>query len=90
MRQRDIVSVLVENRSEIAVNVQKVLTGWGCMIKTRLGIHDGVLNECSQTGLMILEMVGESEKIDEFVRKVNLIKGAQAKHIRLCLDEAQK
>ena len=83
MRKRDIVAVLVENRSECAVNVQKILTAWGCMIKTRLGLHDGVMDKCSQTGLLILEMVGEDEKIDEFVRKINLIKGSQAKHIRL-------
>ncbi len=87
MRQRDIVAVLVENRNESAITVQKIMTGWGCMIKTRLGLHDGVLNKCSQTGLIILEMVGESDKIDEFVRKVNLVKGADAKHIRLDLGE---
>ncbi len=87
MRKRDIVAVLIESRSETAVNVQKILTGWGCLIKTRLGLHDGVLNKCSQTGLVILEMVGEDEKIDECVRKLNLIKGAQAKHIRLDLGE---
>lgn len=86
MKKRDIVAVIVENRSESAVNVQKILTGWGCMIKTRLGVHDGVMDKCSQTGLIILEMVGEDEKIDEFVRKLNLINGAQAKHIRLDLN----
>lgn len=86
MNHRDIVAIIVDHRSETAVNVQKILTGWGCMIKTRLGIHDGVLNNCSQTGLIILEMVGEDEKLDEFVRKVNLIKGAHAKHMRLDLE----
>ncbi len=89
MRKRDIVAVLIESRSDTAVNVQKILTGWGCLIKTRLGLHDGVLNKCSQTGLVILEMVGEDEKIDECVRKLNLIKGAQAKHIRLDLGEEE-
>ncbi len=89
MRHRDIVAILVDHRSETAVNVQKILTGWGCMIKTRLGIHDGVLDKCSQSGLIICEMLGEDDKLDEFVRKINLIKGTQAKHMRLDLLEAK-
>jgi hypothetical protein len=83
MDKRNVVALLISTRSETAVNVQKILTAWGCMIKTRLGIHDGVLDSCSQTGLVLLEMVGEDAKIDEFVRKLNLVKGATAKRITL-------
>ncbi|MCX6556598.1 MAG: hypothetical protein NTW95_04075 [Candidatus Aminicenantes bacterium] len=85
MNKRDVVALLISTRSETAMNVQKILTGWGCLIKTRLGIHDGVLDNCSQTGLVLLEMVGEDAKIDEFVRKLNLVKGATAKRITLKL-----
>lgn len=81
--KREVVAIIVENRGENAVNVQKVLTGWGCMIKTRLGLHDGVLDSCSPSGLIILEMVGAEEKLEEFVHKINLLKGAQAKRISL-------
>jgi hypothetical protein len=83
MNKRDVVALLIRTRDETAVNVQKILTAWGCMIKTRLGIHDGVLDQCSQTGLVLLEMVGEDAKIDEFVRKLNLVKGASAKRVTL-------
>lgn len=81
--KRDIVAIIVDHRNETAVNVQKVLTGWGCMIKTRLGLHEGVLDDCTQTGLIILEMIGEAEKIDEFVRKINVLKGASAERLTL-------
>lgn len=84
--KREIVAIIVDHRNDTAVNVQKVLTGWGCMIKTRLGLHEGVLDNCTQTGLIILEMIGESEKIDEFVRKVTLVKGANAKRMTLELE----
>lgn len=83
MKKRDIVAIIVEQRNETAVNVQKILTGWGCMIKTRLGLHEGVLDECVPCGLIILEMVGEDAKIEEFLRKLNLLKGVQAKRITL-------
>jgi hypothetical protein len=85
MIKKDVVALLISTRNETAVNVQKILTGWGCLIKTRLGIHDGVLDNCSQTGLVLLEMVGADDKIDEFVRKLNLVKGATAKRITLKL-----
>ncbi len=85
MEKRTIVSVIILNRDDVAVKVQKILTAWGCMIKTRLGIHDGVLDNCTQTGLLILEMVGEDGKIEEFVRKLNLIDGVEAKSLTLTL-----
>jgi hypothetical protein len=83
MSKRNVVALLISTRNETAVNVQKILTAWGCMIKTRLGIHDGVLDKCSQTGLVLLEMVGEDAKIDEFVRKLNLVQGASAQRVTL-------
>jgi hypothetical protein len=86
MNKRNVVAMLISTRSETAVNVQKILTGWGCMIKTRLGIHDGVLDNCTQTGLVLLEMVGEDAKIDEFLRKLKLVKGVSAKRITLELE----
>jgi hypothetical protein len=60
-----------------------VLTGWGCMIKIGLGIHDGVMENCSEHGLLILEFAGEREKMDELARKVSLIKGVSSKLVDL-------
>jgi hypothetical protein len=80
---KTVVLVLIGNRKEAAVNVQKVLTGWGCNIKTRLGIHDGVLENCSDEGLLFLELVGKEEDNVEFTRKLNLIKHVTAKLITL-------
>lgn len=86
MSKRDVVAMVISTRNETAVNVQKVLTAWGCMIKTRLGIHDGVMDKCTQTGLVLMEMVGEDAKIEEFVHKLNLVKGVSAKRVSLQLD----
>lgn len=73
----------MSTREETAVKVQKILTGWGCFIKTRLGIHDGVLENCTDTGLVFLELVGEKEKHKEITRKLNLIKDVDARLIEL-------
>lgn len=76
----------MSTRQETALQVQKILTGWGCLIKTRLGIHDGVLENCSDTGLVFLELVGEEEKHVEMIRKLNLVKGVDAQLIKLHID----
>lgn len=83
---KTILIILIGNRKESAVNVQKILTGWGCYIKTRLGIHDGVLDNCSDEGLVILELVGPIDKIEELTRKLNLLDKVSAKLVNLSVD----
>jgi hypothetical protein len=84
--EKTVVLVLIGNRKEAAVQVQKVLTAWGCMIKTRLGLHEGVMENCSENGLIFLELVGEEDKKDEFIRKLQLIPGVCAQLVRLNVD----
>jgi hypothetical protein len=81
--KKSILLVLVGKRQEEALKVQQILTGWGCMIKTRLGIHDGVLDNCSDSGLVILELVGEDEKKQELARKLAILPGVSSKLIDL-------
>ncbi len=64
--------------------VQKILTGWGCFIKTRLGLHEGTLDHCSDAGLLILELVGDNKKHLEIARKLNLVHGVHAELV--CLE----
>lgn len=84
---RNVLSILVGKRKETAVNVQKILTGWGCMIRSRLGLHDGTLDNCAESGLIIIELVGEKEKMDELLRKLTLLEDVSAKLITLSLAE---
>lgn len=84
--ERTILMILVDKRKEAAVTAQKILTEWGCLIKTRLGLHDGVLDKCSNSGLIICELVGEKDKIEEMTRKLNLLDGVAAKITELNLD----
>jgi len=79
--------VLVRLRKESAVKVQQILTEWGCFIKTRLGLHEGVLDECTESGLIFLELVGEETKHEELARKLKLVKGVDAKLVKLSLEE---
>ena len=77
--KRHIMILLVGKRKESASRVQKTLTGWGCLIKTRVGLHEGVLDECTNTGLIILELVGDTKKHKELKRKLEILPGVTVK-----------
>lgn len=81
--KKSVLLILIGSRKDSAVNVQKVLTGWGCLIKTRLGIHDGILDNCSDQGLLILELVGDQSQKEEMARKIGVIKGVTCKLVDL-------
>jgi hypothetical protein len=80
---KTVLLILIGKRKDAAVKVQQILTAWGCNIKTRLGIHDGVLENCSDTGLLILELVGKAEDNKEIARKVALIPGVSSQLVEL-------
>jgi hypothetical protein len=83
--EKTVLIVLIGDRKDTAVTIQKVLTDWGCTIKTRLGLHDGVLDNCTNSGLLILDIVGEKTKNEEMTRKLNLLKDVKAQLVTLSL-----
>lgn len=85
--EKTILLILVGKRKEAAVNVQKLLTAWGCLIKTRLGIHDGILENCTDEGLIICELYGTKEQKEELTRKMELIEGVKSQVVTLTLEK---
>lgn len=85
--KKSILIVLLRTRSKSAVRFQKVLTKYGCIVKTRLGIHDGVGGSCSDAGLIILELVGDKKDVKGLTRKLNAIQGISAKLVDISLKK---
>ena len=85
--KKSVLLILIGKREDEAVKVQQILTAWGCIIKTRLGIHDGVLDDCSDEGLLLLELHGSAEQKDELARKVSVLPGVSSKLVELSVDE---
>lgn len=56
-----IMGIKLDNRTQTAVEFQKVLTHFGCSIKTRLGLHDVNDNVCAPNGLILLEVINDEE-----------------------------
>ncbi len=79
--------VLLDQRKKNAVQVQKILSEWGCLIRTRLGIHEGVLENCSEEGLIILELVGDKEMHEKLAERLNALPNVVAKLVEISLEE---
>ncbi|RKY56322.1 MAG: hypothetical protein DRP93_01650 [Candidatus Neomarinimicrobiota bacterium] len=85
--KKTVLLVLVGKRKETAVKLQQVLTAWGCLIKTRLGLHAGVMENCSEAGFLFLELYGSDEDNAELARKIAIIPGIESKLVVLEQEE---
>ena len=69
-----ILGIHITDRLEEAVPVQQALTEFGTSIKTRLGLHE---TGDAKNGLVLLEVVGDAEKIQQICDKLNAINGVE-------------
>ena len=79
MRKRIILGVQVTNRVKNALQVQEILTKFGCNIKTRLGLHEVTEAVCSTIGLLILEMYGDPSEIRDMESRLKAVHGIVVK-----------
>jgi len=77
MAKRIIIGILLSKRVTTAPDVQKVLTEYGCHIKTRIGLHNVDDASCSPSGLLLLEMHGDEARIREMEEKLKGFEGVK-------------
>lgn len=53
----EILGLLVERAPEVVISVQKILTSYGCNIRTRLGVNELFFGQSA--GMIILELKGD-------------------------------
>lgn len=73
-----IMGIAVESRNRKAPELQEVLTKHGCIIKTRLGIHEVSEDNCSQEGIIVLLLSGKAEEIEELSNDIKKIEGVRS------------
>lgn len=78
-----IIGVRMDNRIDNAVKFQEVLTKNGCMIKTRLGLHDIIDDDCANDGIIVLQPYGSKEDVEALVNELNSLEGITARYIDL-------
>lgn len=64
-----IIGVTLENRIETSVEFQKLITKFGCEIRTRIGLHPSREDICLNRGIVLLEISGEANLLKEELSK---------------------
>ncbi|HPD15278.1 MAG TPA: hypothetical protein PLE19_10025 [Planctomycetota bacterium] len=78
MAKHIILGVHITDRLEHALPVQQVLTEFGGIIKTRLGLHElGKGGASARNGLLLLELAATEAKAAAMVKKLGAIKGIE-------------
>jgi len=54
--------ILMEKKSDTVAAVQKILTAYGCVIRTRMGVNEDFFG--NPAGLIILELMGDEIQMD--------------------------
>ncbi len=81
MDKHIIVAVHVTNRATHADEVQRILTEFGCSIRTRIGLHEASQKICSPNGLILLEVVDDPKSVDAMIAKLRTVTGVEVKQI---------
>lgn len=56
----EILAILIERSQSVILSVQKILTSYGCNIRTRLGVNEVFFGE--PAGLIIIELKGDKKQ----------------------------
>ena len=76
-----ILGIHVDDRVHDVPDVQKILTEYGCYIKTRIGLHRVDEKFCSPRGLILLEMFGDDKVCREMAAKLTKLEGVEVKEM---------
>lgn len=76
-----IVGVHITDRVKHAMDVQNVLTEFGCNIKTRLGLHEVSGDFCSNGGILLLELAGDETRCRELAEKLAAQPGVEVQQM---------
>ena len=68
--RKTILGVHVAQRTKHTPQVQKILTAYGCSIRTRVGLHDTGTGFCSPCGLILLEVVDRAAELAAALARV--------------------
>jgi len=78
-----IMALTIDPRTAHAPEVQTVLTKHGCIIKTRIGLHEVQEESCSERGLILLHVNSDSKEAQELENDLKDIQGINVKSMVL-------
>lgn len=84
MKHSMIMAILIDKRTDAAPKVQKILTEHGCIIKTRLGMHES--STCADEGMIILDLTANNDEVDALEAELKSVEGVKVKSMVLDFD----
>lgn len=62
MQEKRILGINVKDRKHDAAKLQSILSKYGCIIRTRLGLHQPVDDYSDSIGVLLLELSGDANE----------------------------
>lgn len=81
MEKYHLMGIVVDRRKTQAPNVQEVLTKYGDIIKSRIGLHEGYTEE--NNSFIILTLMNSENRIKELKMALCEIDGVKAKTVKI-------
>ena len=78
-----IMGVSIDPRNTHAPQVQEILTRHGCIIKTRIGMHETSSDDCSRKGVIILNLCGSDKEVDILGKDLESVEGVKVKTMEM-------
>lgn len=79
-----IMAIKISPRTIVAPKVQEILTRYGCIIHTRIGLHEATEDTCSTSGLILLNLTpSATEEIKKLDEELNSLEDVTAKILNL-------
>ena len=85
MNEIIILGIFIGNEVMDIVSFQHLLTKYGNVIRTRLGLHESHYEVPKVKGLLLLEMFGDASEIASFEKAVHKISGIQVQKMTFSL-----
>lgn len=76
-----IVGIKIQDRFESSTEVQRVLTDYGCVIRTRIGLHGTNDCKCAIDGFVLLEVIND-ESAEEAIKDLCNIDGIEIQKMK--------
>ncbi|MDD4715761.1 MAG: hypothetical protein PHT34_04315 [Oscillospiraceae bacterium] len=78
--EKIIMGISLGQRMQTVLDVQNILSEFGCYIQTRLGLHQTSEDACSNHGLILVEFLNNTkDKAIEMEKKLSKIADIQVK-----------
>jgi len=85
MTNYKIVGIAIKDRIKEAGKTQKVLSDFGCIIRSRLGFHEVSEYTCSRVGFIILQIIDDKHRYEQFIEAMKQIDGIELQEMNFTI-----